>query len=166
MTAQASLVAAWLAVGFVHGVMNTDNCSISGETIDYGPCAFLDAYDPKRPSAPSTAAGRYAFANQPRIAQWNLARLAEALLPLVDADESRAAALLEERLETFSARFEAAYAARLRASSGCARPARATSRSGCGCSTSWPCTGWTYTLAFRRLCDLADGLDRSLGALR
>ncbi len=81
--AQANLVARWLGVGFVHGVMNTDNTSISGETIDYGPCAFLDEYDPKKKFSSIDHGGRYAFANQPRIAQWNLSRFAEALLPVI-----------------------------------------------------------------------------------
>ena len=78
--AQANLVARWLGVGFVHGVMNTDNTAISGETLDYGPCAFLDEYDPDKKFSSIDHGGRYAFANQPRIAHWNLARLAEALL--------------------------------------------------------------------------------------
>src|SRR5688572_9783104 len=107
--AQASLVARWMALGFVHGVMNTDNMSISGETIDYGPCAFLDAFDPARTFSSIDRRGRYAFDNQPNIAMWNLARLAEAVLPLVGDDGERAAALLTERLETFAQRFAAAY---------------------------------------------------------
>ena len=80
--AQASLVARWMLVGFVHGVMNTDNMTISGETIDYGPCAFMDAYDPATVFSSIDHGGRYAYGNQPAIAQWNLARLAETLLPL------------------------------------------------------------------------------------
>ncbi len=114
MDAQARLVAKWLALGFVHGVMNTDNTSISGETIDYGPAAFLDAYEPARVFSSIDRGGRYAFAHQPRIALWNLSRFAETLLPLVDEDEARAVAVLTERLESFIARFEAAYAAELR----------------------------------------------------
>ncbi len=85
---QASLVAGWLHVGFIHGVMNTDNMAISGETIDYGPCAFIDAYNPKAVFSSIDRDGRYAFGNQPVIAQWNLARLAETLLPLIDPDDS------------------------------------------------------------------------------
>jgi uncharacterized protein YdiU (UPF0061 family) len=114
MDAQASLVAKWLALGFVHGVMNTDNTSISGETIDYGPAAFLDAYEPARVFSSIDRGGRYAFAHQPRIALWNLSRFAETLLPLVDADESRAVPILTAHLETFIARFEARYADELR----------------------------------------------------
>jgi uncharacterized protein YdiU (UPF0061 family) len=119
--AQAALVARWLAVGFVHGVMNTDNTSISGETIDYGPCAFLDAFDPSRHFSSIDQHGRYAFARQPGIALWNLARLAEALLPLVDPDEERAIALATERIDAFPARFEARYADELRRKLGLSR---------------------------------------------
>lgn len=107
---QAGLIAAWMGVGFVHGVMNTDNMTISGETIDYGPCAFVDAYNPKAVFSSIDAQGRYAFANQPTIAQWNLARLAEALLPLIDGEDERAIALATERLGAFMPAFEEGYA--------------------------------------------------------
>ena len=96
---QAALVARWQLVGFVHGVMNTDNMAVSGETIDYGPCAFMDAYDPKTAFSSIDHAGRYAYGNQPAIAQWNLARFAEALLPLLDADPEKAVADATEVLE-------------------------------------------------------------------
>ena len=102
---QAALVARWLQVGFVHGVMNTDNMALSGETIDYGPCAFLDAYDPDKVFSSIDAHGRYAYGSQPAIAGWNLARLAEALLPLIDTVEERAVALATEAVETFAPRF-------------------------------------------------------------
>lgn len=91
ITRQARLVAQWLNVGFIHGVMNTDNMAISGETIDYGPCAFMDAYDPQAVFSSIDHAGRYAYANQPTIAQWNLARLAECLLPLMDVETAQEA---------------------------------------------------------------------------
>jgi uncharacterized protein YdiU (UPF0061 family) len=100
-------------VGFVHGVMNTDNCAVSGETLDYGPCAFLDAYDPGRTFSSIDRHGRYAFANQPPIAQWNLARLAESLVLLVDDSERPSAAtvaLLEERVQRFAPAFRVAWA--------------------------------------------------------
>ena len=84
--AQASLVAQWMLVGFVHGVMNTDNMTISGESIDFGPCAFMDAFDPSTVFSSIDDAGRYAYGNQPQIALWNLTRLAEVLLPLLDFD--------------------------------------------------------------------------------
>ena len=87
---QAELIAKWLLVGFIHGVMNTDNMSIAGETIDYGPCAFMDAYDPATVYSSIDSFGRYAYGNQPRIAQWNLARLAETLLPLLAEDQQAA----------------------------------------------------------------------------
>jgi serine/tyrosine/threonine adenylyltransferase len=102
---QADLMAAWLLVGFIHGVMNTDNTSIAGETIDYGPCAFMDAYDPTTVFSSIDQHGRYAYGNQPRIALWNLTRLAETLLPLLAEDE-KAAIEAEEALAAFAPRFE------------------------------------------------------------
>ena len=107
--AQADLVAGWLGVGFVHGVMNTDNTAISGETIDYGPCAFLDEYDPRKTFSSIDRGGRYAFSHQPRIALWNVARLAETLLPQLSDDEEAAVRIATERLERFTARFEDAH---------------------------------------------------------
>jgi uncharacterized protein YdiU (UPF0061 family) len=98
---QASLVAGWQLVGFVHGVMNTDNMAVSGETIDYGPCAFMESYDPATVFSSIDHGGRYAYGRQPAIAQWNLARLAEALLPLLDDDEARAVDLANESLAAF-----------------------------------------------------------------
>jgi uncharacterized protein YdiU (UPF0061 family) len=118
LTAQARLIARWLGVGFVHGVMNTDNVTISGETIDFGPCAFLDEYDPRKTFSSIDEGGRYAFANQPRIALWNLARLAEALLPLIAENVDDAVRLASERLDRFEARFEQAYLEAMRAKLG------------------------------------------------
>jgi len=118
VAAQAELVARWMLVGFVHGVMNTDNMTISGETIDYGPCAFLDAYDPATVYSSIDTGGRYAYGNQPVVAQWNLARLAEALLPLVAEDPDEAIALVVGVLETFPARYQAAWSAGLAAKLG------------------------------------------------
>jgi uncharacterized protein YdiU (UPF0061 family) len=109
LEAQAALVARWLGVGFVHGVMNTDNTTISGETIDYGPCAFLDAYDPATVYSSIDHGGRYAYGNQPAIVQWNLARLAEALLPLIDDDQEAAVARATEVVHLFPARFRARW---------------------------------------------------------
>jgi uncharacterized protein YdiU (UPF0061 family) len=103
--AQASLVAHWMLVGFIHGVMNTDNMTISGETIDYGPCAFMDAFDPATVFSSIDHGGRYAYGNQPTIAPWNLARLAETLLPLFDDDTETAVGMAVERLETFPDRY-------------------------------------------------------------
>ena len=115
---QADLLAQWMLVGFVHGVMNTDNMTISGETIDYGPCAFLDIYDPRAVFSSIDHQGRYAFGNQPPIAQWNLARLAEAMLPLIDDDSDRAVARVTAVLNGFPARYEATWLAKMRAKLG------------------------------------------------
>ncbi|ANH37802.1 hypothetical protein I601_1363 [Nocardioides dokdonensis FR1436] len=109
--AQARLVAQWMLVGFVHGVMNTDNMTISGESIDYGPCAFLDAYDPATVFSSIDEGGRYAYRNQPAAAQWNLARLAEALLPLIDADEERAVETATRSLQGFATTYADAFTA-------------------------------------------------------
>jgi len=106
MDRQAMLVARWQLVGFIHGVMNTDNMAISGETIDYGPCAFMNAYDPGTVFSSIDRGGRYAYGNQPPIAQWNLARFAEALLPLLDPDQEKAAAVATDALGEFSTLFE------------------------------------------------------------
>jgi uncharacterized protein YdiU (UPF0061 family) len=103
MEAQAMLVSRWVGVGFIHGVMNTDNMAISGETIDYGPCAFMDAYDPATVFSSIDTYGRYAYGNQAPIAQWNLARLAEALLPLLHEDREEAIRIATERIEAFPA---------------------------------------------------------------
>jgi len=103
--AQAALVARWMLVGFVHGVMNTDNTTISGETIDYGPCAFIDAFDPAAVFSSIDRGGRYAFGHQPAIVQWNLARLAETLLGLIDDDEETAIAAATEVLSGFADRY-------------------------------------------------------------
>ncbi|WP_395728433.1 YdiU family protein [Nakamurella sp.] len=109
VTAQATLVARWMLVGFVHGVMNTDNMTISGESIDFGPCAFLDAFDPVAVFSSIDTGGRYAYRNQPVVAQWNLARLAEALLPLFADDQEDAVAVATEALGRFGAHYQAAW---------------------------------------------------------
>ena len=109
IAAQARLVAQWMAVGFVHGVMNTDNMAISGQTIDYGPCAFLDTYRAGQVFSSIDRRGRYAYGNQPGIAQWNLTRLAEALLPLIDPDQERAVALAEPMIQAFADQYRRHY---------------------------------------------------------
>jgi serine/tyrosine/threonine adenylyltransferase len=111
---QAELVARWLLVGFIHGVMNTDNTSISGETIDYGPCAFMDHYDPAMVFSSIDEQGRYAYANQPRIALWNLTRLAECLLPLFSDQQEKAISDAQSALGGFAEAFNTAYQAGLR----------------------------------------------------
>jgi uncharacterized protein YdiU (UPF0061 family) len=111
---QADLVARWLLVGFIHGVMNTDNSSISGETIDYGPCAFMDHYDPATVFSSIDEQGRYAYANQPRIALWNLTRLAECLLPLLSGEHDKAVEEAQSALGSFAETFNSTYQAGLR----------------------------------------------------
>tara|TARA_Y100001949_G_scaffold53592_2_gene45095 strand:- start:3284 stop:4771 length:1488 start_codon:yes stop_codon:yes gene_type:complete len=102
---QAALIAKWMHVGFVHGVMNSDNASISGETIDYGPCAFMDSYDPATVFSSIDHHGRYAYGNQPNIAQWNIACLGECLLPLIHPDRNKAIGIAEEILDSFQDKF-------------------------------------------------------------
>jgi uncharacterized protein YdiU (UPF0061 family) len=156
--AQASLIAKWLGVGFVHGVMNTDNTTVSGETIDYGPCAFLDEYNPRKRFSSIDHAGRYAFMNQPRIAQWNLARLAECLLPLLSDDTEEAIRIATDRVNAFPARFEPAYAAVLRKKLGFTDEHEheddlPLARDLLGRMATHEVD---YTLFFRRLCDVAE----------
>jgi uncharacterized protein YdiU (UPF0061 family) len=114
MDRQASLIARWQLVGFIHGVMNTDNMAISGETIDYGPCAFMNAYNPNTVFSSIDRAGRYAYGNQPAIAQWNLARFGETLLPLLDPDPEKATAIASEVLGEYPALFEGYWLAGMR----------------------------------------------------
>jgi len=116
--AQAALVARWMLVGFIHGVMNTDNMTISGETIDYGPCAFMDAFDPETVFSSIDHAGRYAYGNQPRVAIWNLARLAETLLPVLHEQTDTAIEMAMPVLESFAERFDEQWARGMRAKLG------------------------------------------------
>lgn len=118
MERQAALVAQWLQVGFIHGVMNTDNMALSGETIDYGPCAFMDSYDPATVFSSIDRGGRYAFGNQPLVAQWNLARFAETLLPLLHEERDQALRLAEEAIAAFPAMFQRCRVAGMRAKLG------------------------------------------------
>ncbi len=118
VAAQASLIARWMLVGFVHGVMNTDNMTISGETIDYGPCAFLDVFEPLTVFSSIDQGGRYAYVNQPGAAEWNLARFAEALLPLFADDRERAVEIASEALASFRTEYDAAWSAGMHAKLG------------------------------------------------
>jgi uncharacterized protein YdiU (UPF0061 family) len=118
VAAQASLVARWMLVGFVHGVMNTDNMAISGETIDYGPCAFLDAFDPATVYSSIDETGRYSYRNQPVMAEWNLTRLAESLLPLFHEEQEQAVAQAQESLGEFRRQYSAAWSAGMAAKLG------------------------------------------------
>ncbi|MQB43765.1 protein adenylyltransferase SelO [Rhizobium sp. ICMP 5592] len=117
---QASLIARWLHVGFIHGVMNTDNMTISGETIDFGPCAFMDTYDPATVFSSIDRQGRYAYANQPAIGQWNLARLGETLLPLIDPTLDTAVELANGVIKAYGERFQTHWLAGMRAKIGLA----------------------------------------------
>ena len=103
---QIDLVVNWMRIGFIHGVMNTDNMSISGETIDYGPCAFMDVYDPKTVFSSIDQLGRYAYCNQPNITKWNLARFAECLIPLIHNDQNKAIELATELINEFEKKYE------------------------------------------------------------
>jgi serine/tyrosine/threonine adenylyltransferase len=153
--AQAELVARWLGVGFVHGVMNTDNTAIAGETIDYGPCAFLDEYDPNKTFSSIDHGGRYAFANQPRIAQWNLARFGETLLPLLADDLDEAVRLATEKIQRFSALFGTAYARVLRAKLGLVGEEEDDAALAADLLAHLASNGVDYTVFFRRLCAAA-----------
>ncbi len=150
---QADLIARWLLVGFVHGVMNTDNMSIACETIDYGPCAFMDGYDPNMVLSSIDHGGRYAYANQPRIAQWNLARLAECLLPLLADDEEAGVAEAHAALDGFAPRFEAAYHRGLRAKIGLEAAEDGDIDLARGLMQVMAAQRADFTLVFRRLAD-------------
>ncbi|WP_437302263.1 protein adenylyltransferase SelO [Sorangium sp. So ce388] len=152
IAAQAALVARWLGVGFVHGVMNTDNTSISGETIDYGPCAFLDEYDPEKKFSSIDRGGRYAFGNQPGIAQWNMARLAEALLPLLAGDEKEAVRVATERVQSFTGLFVEAHERVLRAKLGLVREEDEDLALAADLLDRLASNHVDYTVFFRRLC--------------
>ncbi len=160
VAAQASLVAKWLGVGFVHGVMNTDNTSISGETIDYGPCAFLDEYDPAKRFSSIDVGGRYAYANQPRIAVWNLARLAEALLPLLAEEEEAAVQLATSRLDAFLPAFREEHTRVLRAKLGLLRAEEGDLALATDLLERLAASRVDFTLFFRRLCAAAEGTER------
>jgi len=153
--AQARLVARWLGIGFVHGVMNTDNTLLSGETIDYGPCAFLDEYDPEKTFSSIDHAGRYAFGNQPRIAQWNIARLAEALLPLIADDEEEGVRLATDHLNRFRTLFEDAHARVMRSKLGLVREEDGDAALGADLLERLAASGVDYTVFFRQLCRAA-----------
>jgi uncharacterized protein YdiU (UPF0061 family) len=166
---QAELVAKWLNVGFIHGVMNTDNMSVAGETIDYGPCAFMDAYHPATVYSSIDEMGRYAYANQPRIAQWNLARLAEALLPLIAEDKDVALKQARAAIEAFTPRFEKAYAAGLSRKLGLFESRAEDMSLAQDLLERMASNGADFTLSFHGLCDAAlgpehDGAARTLFA--
>ncbi len=157
---QAELIAQWMLLGFIHGVMNTDNTSISGETIDYGPCAFMEAYDPGTVFSSIDTNGRYAYGNQPRAALWNLARLAEALLPLLEEEagsEEAAMASAQEALGAFEPHYEAARIAGLRRKLGLFTEREGDAALIENLLERMGANQADFTLTFRRLCDAAAG---------
>ncbi|PTE20461.1 YdiU family protein [Cereibacter changlensis JA139] len=160
--AQAALVARWMLVGFIHGVMNTDNVAISGETIDYGPCAFMEAYAPGTVFSSIDAQGRYAYANQPLILGWNLARLAEALLPLIDADQDKAIEKAMAVLGRVSERYRAHWLAGMRDKLGLAGEDPGDMDLAEGLLAAMEGQGADWTLTFRRLGEAGE----DAGALR
>jgi uncharacterized protein YdiU (UPF0061 family) len=153
---QAELIARWQLVGFIHGVMNTDNMSIAGETIDYGPCAFNDGYHPDTVYSSIDHRGRYAFGNQPSIAHWNLVGLANALLPLIADEQDAAIALGTEVIQTFPDRFEHFYRAGMQAKLGLTETREGDAALAQGLLTRMAENAADFTLAFRWLSDLAD----------
>lgn len=153
---QAALVAGWMHVGFIHGVMNTDNTAVSGETIDFGPCAFMDTYDPATVFSSIDGMGRYAYANQPPAAQWNLARFAETLLALIDADANRAVEAAGAEIEGFSAHFAACWLSGMRRKFGLLTPLEGDLELVQAWLDTMRRNDCDYTLTFRRLCDAAD----------
>ena len=153
---QAELVACWQLVGFIHGVMNTDNTSIAGETIDYGPCAFMDSYHPDTVYSSIDHAGRYAYSNQPSIAHWNVMGLAQALLPLVGDDEVTAVAQANEVLQTFPDRFDAFYRAGMQRKLGLAEEREGDAALADDLLARMADNGADFTLTFRGLCDALD----------
>jgi uncharacterized protein YdiU (UPF0061 family) len=154
---QAELVARWLLVGFIHGVMNTDNTSIAGDTIDYGPCAFMDNYDPATVFSSIDEMGRYAYGNQPRIALWNLTRFAECLLPLLSDDQEKAIAEAQSALGKFTEKFGDAYHAGLRSKLGLFTTHEDDTELANDLLKAMAENAADFTLTFRRLSDAALG---------
>jgi serine/tyrosine/threonine adenylyltransferase len=152
---QALLVARWMHVGFIHGVMNTDNTALSGETIDFGPCAFMDSYDPATTFSAIDELGRYAYGNQPKIAQWNLAKFAETLLPLLDPDPERAIELANEAISAFTSRFQEHWLAGMRDKLGLSSNEEDDLELAHALLRAMLENAADFTLTFRRLCDAA-----------
>jgi uncharacterized protein YdiU (UPF0061 family) len=150
---QAKLIAKWLGVGFIHGVMNTDNTSIAGETIDYGPCAFMDTFHPAMVYSSIDRMGRYAYGNQPGIVQWNLAQFAQALIPLMGEDQEKALKSAQEAIDAFPALFKAAYLETLRAKIGLTGTRDEDGKLAQDLLKRMADNGADFTLVFRKLCD-------------
>jgi uncharacterized protein YdiU (UPF0061 family) len=163
---QARLVAQWMLLGFIHGVMNTDNTSVSGETIDYGPCAFMEAYDPGTVFSSIDSQGRYAYGNQPRIALWNLTQLAESLLPLLEQEEGSeeaAVASAQEALNAFASKYETVHIAGLRRKLGLFTERDGDLAMAQNLLERMAVNRADFTLTFRRLCDAAAGTEGDAG---
>jgi uncharacterized protein YdiU (UPF0061 family) len=152
---QAALIAGWMNVGFIHGVMNTDNMAVSGETIDFGPCAFMDTFDPATVFSSIDELGRYAYSNQPNAALWNLARFAETLLPLIDADTQRAIGAATEAIATFETLFNDAWLGGMRRKLGLATPEHGDRQLADDLLKVMHRNQADYTLSFRALCAAA-----------
>jgi serine/tyrosine/threonine adenylyltransferase len=152
---QALLIARWMHVGFIHGVMNTDNTALSGETIDFGPCAFIDSYDPATAFSAIDEFGRYAYGNQPTIAKWNLARFAETLLPLLDPNPERAVELANEAISAFTSRFQEHWLAGMRDKLGLSSNEEGDLELAHAFLRAMHENAADFTLTFRRLCDAA-----------
>src|SRR3954470_10967325 len=153
---QAALIADWMSVGFIHGVMNTDNMAISGETIDYGPCAFMDSYDTNTVFSSIDHAGRYAYGNQPAIAQWDLARFAETLLPLIDADMEKAVERATSLIKDFMPMFDVQLLTRMRRKIGLASEEAGDAELIRTLLAAMQSASADFTLTFRRLAQCAD----------
>jgi len=166
---QAALIAQWMNVGFIHGVMNTDNMAISGETIDYGPCAFMEAYDPAAVFSSIDGRGRYAFGNQPDIANWNLARLAETLLPLLSYDQEKAVTMATHVIVAFPAQYRRHLLRGQRAKLGLRRSEPDDDAADAALAEDWlhllHAGRVDFTLGWRRLADAAGGDATKLHAL-
>jgi uncharacterized protein YdiU (UPF0061 family) len=163
--AQARLIAQWMLAGFIHGVMNTDNMAISGESIDFGPCAFMDGYHPGTVFSSIDEGGRYAYANQPPIAQWNLARLAETLLPLLDADQDKAVAQATDMVNSFGQRFAGHWQRGMAAKLGLSRFEDGDAELVEAWLDLLQDEGADFTLAHRHLAEAALGNDAPLRSL-
>ncbi len=160
--AQATVVAKWMLLGFIHGVMNTDNSTISGETIDYGPCAFMDAYSPATVFSSIDTQGRYAYANQPSIAVWNLSRLADTLLPLIDEDEDRGVEKATEILNEFSGAYFANWLDGMRNKLGLLTEKQGDMELATDLLSKLEGQNADFTLLFRGLSDAAFGCDEKV----
>ncbi len=163
-TAQAALIAKWMSVGFIHGVMNTDNMTVSGETIDYGPCAFMDRYAADTVFSSIDHTARYAYANQPAIAQWNLARLAETLITLVDADTDKAIEILTESVNAFPVIYGAKWLETMRPKLGLVMAEDGDFDLVTGLLSLMEAKGADFTLTFRHLAAAQSGNDAAFQA--